>query len=498
MPYKILTYEQIDRAEWNRLVASSATGTWFQTPEAYEFFASMPELFQPFVIGVASPQPSPEGKGAMSALDTFASVWGAHTADSTQYSILKENAQGNRKNPTEAESILWAMLKGNNLGLHFRRQHIILDYIVDFICLEKGLVIELDGGYHNNLEQAEYDKQRTTHLQKLGYTELRFTNEELLTNPDAVIAQIKCVASSLPSLQGGGGGRLYLRAVCVGYVTIEKSPIKQYFTRRAIILGGPALADDATEEEVTALMSAAKDQLSFTHSLIHSFIHSPIYIETRNFNSYEKRKNAFEKAGFKYVPHLNFHVHTDHLWETVEANIGKHRKKYIRLSFRDGATIEENPTIEQVHAFYAILSDLYRTKVKMSLQPWLFFEKLYYCKNCKYLLVIYEGQVVGGSICMLLPKHGVYEWYACGKDGEFKNIHPSSVTKYAGMKYACDNGYAIFDMMGAGKPDEEYGVRDFKAEFGGELVEHGRFLCITKPLLYKIGTLGVKILKKLK
>ena len=66
------------------------------------------------------------------------------------------------------------------------------------------------------------------------------------------------------------------------------------------------------------------------------------------------------------------------------------------------------------------------------------------------------------------------------------------------MKYACDNGYAVFDMMGAGKPDEEYGVRDFKAEFGGELVEHGRFLCVTKPLLYKIGVLGVKILKKIK
>ena len=145
----------------------------------------------------AYPQPLPEGKG-----DSFASVWGAHTADSTQYNLLKENASANRKNPTEAESVLWDMLKTNNLGLHFRRQHVILDYIVDFICLEKGLVIELDGGYHNNPEQAEYDKQRTSHLKKLGYTELRFTNEELLTNPDAVIARIKSVASSLPSLQG--------------------------------------------------------------------------------------------------------------------------------------------------------------------------------------------------------------------------------------------------------------------------------------------------------
>ena len=153
----------------------------------------------------AYPQPLPKGKG-----ETFASVWGAHTADSTQYNLLKENASANRKNPTEAESVLWDMLRANNLGLHFRRQHVILDYIVDFICLEKGLVIELDGGYHNDPEQAEYDKQRTAHLKQLGYTELRFTNEELLTNPDAVIARIKSVASSLPSLQGRAGERLPL------------------------------------------------------------------------------------------------------------------------------------------------------------------------------------------------------------------------------------------------------------------------------------------------
>ena len=156
----------------------------------------------------AYPQPLPKGKG-----DSFASVWGAHTADSTQYNLLKENASANRKNPTEAESVLWDMLKTNNLGQHFRRQHVILNYIVDFICLENGLVIELDGGYHNNPEQAEYDKQRTSHLKKLGYTELRFTNEELLTNPDAVIAQIKSVASSLPSLQGRAGVRPPIRVI---------------------------------------------------------------------------------------------------------------------------------------------------------------------------------------------------------------------------------------------------------------------------------------------
>ena len=293
----------------------------------------------------------------------------------------------------------------------------------------------------------------------------------------------------------GHEGVSELVGVCVGYVTKEKSAVKQFFTRRAIIIGGPALADDCSNEEVIALMTAIKN-LSFPHSLIHSFIQSPIYIETRNLNDYSRWKEVFEKAGFRYEPHLNFHVHTDQAWETIEAAIGKHRQKYIRLSFREGAIIEENPTIEQVRAYYEILKELYKTRVKMPLQAWSFFEKLYHCEHCKYLLVMYNGQVVGGSVCMVLPGKGVYEWYACGKDGEYKNIYPSTVVKYAGMKYACERGCAVFDMMGAGKPDEEYGVRDFKAEFGGEMVEHGRFLLVCKPMLYRFGKLGVKLLKK--
>ena len=278
-----------------------------------------------------------------------------------------------------------------------------------------------------------------------------------------------------------------LKGVIVGYITKEKNSIKQFLTRRAIIVGGPALAEDITDEELTFLLNTVKSELK----------RKAIYIETRNFNDYSNWRAVFEKCGFKYEPHLNFHVDcTD--WQTAEANIGKHRKKYIRLSLRDGASIVENPTLEQAKEYYTVLEELYRTKVKMPLLPLEFFIKLYELSSCKFLLIEYNGHIVGGSTCVTLKERGVYEWYACGKDGVYKNIHPSSLTKYAGMKYASENGFKIFDMMGAGKPDEEYGVRDFKAEFGGKLVEYGRFCYVCKPLLYQIGKLGVKILKKIK
>lgn len=141
-------------------------------------------------VFVASPQPSPKGKGVADL--------GVHTADPRLYGVLKDFAEANRKNPTEAESVLWNTLKAKGVGLKFRRQHIIEDFIVDFFCNEKKLTIELDGGYHRVPEQMKKDEERTARLQELGYTELRFTNEQVLCNIDNVIKEIIQAAQSLP------------------------------------------------------------------------------------------------------------------------------------------------------------------------------------------------------------------------------------------------------------------------------------------------------------
>ena len=277
-------------------------------------------------------------------------------------------------------------------------------------------------------------------------------------------------------------GRLV--GVIVGYTTKEKNPIKQFFTRRAIIIGGPLLAEDISDEALSALLGAVKQVTK-----------KAIYVETRNFNDYSKWNEIFEQCGFQYQPHLNFHVDTSSL-EIVEKNLGKSRKRDIRTTIRDGVTPVYQPTIDQVKEYYQILLNLYTTKVKTPLFSWNFFEQLHRTEHARFILTEYQGRIIGGTVCVELPNRALYEWFACGKDGLYDHIYPSCYATFLGIKYAAETGCQIFDMMGAGKPDEVYGVRDFKAKFGGELVEHGRFLCIRKPLLYWIGKTGVKILKK--
>lgn len=278
-----------------------------------------------------------------------------------------------------------------------------------------------------------------------------------------------------------------LKGVVVGYVQKDGGRLKRFLSRRAIILGGPLLADEISDEELVLLLKTLKKQLN----------RKAIYIETRNFSNYGRWRLAFEQCGFAYEPHYDIWVDTSSM-DVVNDNLGKSRKRDIRVSLRDGATVVIQPTMEQVKEYYAILSNLYRNKVKTPLFPLPFFEKLYDLPSSAFLLVEYGGKIVGGTVCVGLHGKVLYEMYACGLDGVNKNIFPSELATFAGLQFASDHGFPRFDMMGAGRPDDGgYGVRDFKLKFGGELVEFGRYIHVCNRLLFGLGKLGVKIMKKL-
>lgn len=319
----ILTYDLIDRQQWSELVRTRETGTWFQSPEAYDFFASLPELMEPFVYGV-------------------------------------ERA--------------------------------------DKLC-----------------------------------------------------------------------------AVCVGYVTKEPNPIKQFFTRRAIIIGGVAVAANGAKEDIVILLNYVRKELK----------PKSIYIETRNFNDFSPWKEAFEAAGFVYKPHLNFHV------DPSTNNLSDNRKRQLKKS---DAVVSEGVSELEIREWYEVLSELYRTKVKTPLWPIDFFLEAYRQGIAKFLLVKHEGRIIGGSM-VVADERTVYEWFECGLNAECKDQYPSVMATWGGIQLAHQSGCTRYDMMGAGEPGVPYGVRDFKAEFGGQMVEHGRFLYVCKPMLYRLGVCVVKILK---
>ena len=119
------------------------------------------------------------------------------TSDGSTYKLLLENAKMNRRYMTPAESALWECLRNKNLGVRFRRQHPVFNYIPDFVCLEKQLVVEVDGGYHFIGNQQVSDDERTQYLNQYGFEVIRFTNDEVLGNIDEVLDRIKKVINKL-------------------------------------------------------------------------------------------------------------------------------------------------------------------------------------------------------------------------------------------------------------------------------------------------------------
>ncbi|MBG7612958.1 DUF559 domain-containing protein [Polaribacter sp. BAL334] len=126
------------------------------------------------------------------------------TARPSIYGLIKELQIERKKQTTQAEQILWEQLKTKQLDTKFRRQHIIDEFIVDFVNLSKKLIIEVDGNYHNTKEQKEADELRTKILNELGFKVIRFTNEEVIGNIDNVIKTISSQLESLPFGEVGG------------------------------------------------------------------------------------------------------------------------------------------------------------------------------------------------------------------------------------------------------------------------------------------------------
>lgn len=183
--------------------------------------------------------------------------FGYEMADPTVYPLLKEYALRHRNEPTMAENILWEQLKSKQLaGYKFRRQHIIGGYIADIVCLDRKLIIEIDGLIHQLPENKESDAVRTKWLNEKGFKVIRFTNEQVLAQTSSVLETISKELNTQPSIKYsnnlsspfGGQGADFIGAFSVTISGIEthiKKFESQFDDYNKIIL--QALADRLAE-----------------------------------------------------------------------------------------------------------------------------------------------------------------------------------------------------------------------------------------------------------
>jgi serine/alanine adding enzyme len=272
-------------------------------------------------------------------------------------------------------------------------------------------------------------------------------------------------------------------------VALLKEPgMKGLFSRRGIIYGGPVISEES------------EGYFAFLLKEINRYFRNRvIYLETRNNFSFDNLKSVFRSHGWQYSEHLNVQLDLrNKSLEDILQLMTYNRRREVKMSLKAGVEVIESQNIDEVIKLYQILKDLYDSKVKLPLPSEEYFLKLSLSPVGKTFIVLHYNEVIGGSFCLLYKDIGIYTLYYAGIRDYNKKIFPTHMAIIGAIEYAIANKIKMIDFMGAGKPNVKYGVRDFKMQFGGSLVDHGRFIKIMKPLLFQIGKVGLRVYQLLK
>jgi serine/alanine adding enzyme len=270
-------------------------------------------------------------------------------------------------------------------------------------------------------------------------------------------------------------------------IAFQKEPgITGFFSRRGIIYGGPLLSQNNQEANKLLIEGISK-----------YFGGEAIYFDTRNAFDYNTYKEIYKLNGWNYSSNLNvkLNIHEKEINEIL-SGMKYNRKREIRISLDAGTTYRSCETNEELKELYKILQKLYKENVKLPLPPFEYFTGIMNSPVGKIFIVEHNSNIIGGSVCLFLPEKEIYTMYYCGERNYNKKIFPTHLSILAAIEFGVTRKARSLDFMGAGKIEKEYGVRQYKLEFGGELVEHGRFLKISQSTLYYLGSKGLKLYKK--
>jgi len=261
-------------------------------------------------------------------------------------------------------------------------------------------------------------------------------------------------------------------------------------TTRAIVFGSVLWEQDTNGESAVALL--LKTYSEETDG-------GPLFTEMRNLWDINAiLSSTFREQGFIYEEHLNYLIDLDRSFDDIFSAFNSGTRKKIRRGLSRGdVIIEEVKDVEQLAVCYELLAKTYKNAHVPLADQSLFesaFNVLYPKGMVRFTLARVRDAFVATSV-ELLYKDVAYGWYG-GSDRAYSTYVPNEIVISNILQWAAEKGYRVYDFGGAGKPNQEYGVRDFKAKFGGTLVCFGRYTYVHAPFLLRISSLGYEIVRK--
>lgn len=257
-----------------------------------------------------------------------------------------------------------------------------------------------------------------------------------------------------------------------------KGGLLRRFTTRAVSYGSVLGAPGAEGKEAVALLLetyARKNKGRF------------LFTESRNMTDLGDLQPVLGQCGFVYEDHLNFTLDLTQPQDQIWGNIRSNARRNIRKAQKSQVTVEMVERADRLGPIYALLKSVYQ-RLQVPLVDESFFRSAWDISYPKGMFKVLVARVQGidiGAMTLLLHKGIVLYWYA-GILKEYTSYRAGDLLVWHALEWASQNGFRLFDFGGAGKPQEEYGVRDFKAKFGGELVNYGRNICVHAPMTFKL------------
>jgi lipid II:glycine glycyltransferase (peptidoglycan interpeptide bridge formation enzyme) len=223
-----------------------------------------------------------------------------------------------------------------------------------------------------------------------------------------------------------------------------------------------------------------------------------LFTEIRNMHDTEPYKDEMTASGYQFEEYLNYLVDLRRDPPSIFRSFSKGRKSDIKALEKMGVYTKEVNEIKEIETVYDIICQTY-SKVQVPIADISLFESA--MENladkgmAKFFLAKLKDKNIA-SLVALLYKGVIVTWYY-GTDAEFHKFSPVSLLIWNLIKWGSINGYAGLDFGGAGRPQEAYGVRDFKAKFHGEIVNYGRYVKIYSPALLRVANMGYGIYRKL-
>jgi len=269
----------------------------------------------------------------------------------------------------------------------------------------------------------------------------------------------------------------------------EVSGLLGSFSTRSVIHGGPLVVKTEKGKE------AVKVLLEHYDKIVQKKV---LYTLVRNMYDTSEISDAFNSKSYKYEDHLNYFIDLNQSVNELWTRLYKSRRNGINRAKRRGVIIEEVINSDVIPILYELLKETYMN-AKLPLADISLFQSIFEILSqrnmAKIFIANWENTYIG-TIIITSYRNTIFDWYA-GAPRRYSRLCPNDILAWHAIEWGAKNGYRIFDFGGAGNPKEEYGVREFKKQFGGKMVNFGRYKKIHSPLKMKIAEKGLEIYRRI-